>query len=51
MKHWLVPEDFDHSWAEAHHLLSTVDADQDQKLSQVVRHFELEKTTFYPVLL
>ncbi|XP_023347334.1 calumenin-B [Eurytemora carolleeae] len=34
MKHWLVPEDFDHSWAEAHHLLSTVDADQDQKLSQ-----------------
>lgn len=34
MKHWIIPEDFDHAEAEARHLIYEADSDDDQKLTK-----------------
>ena len=37
MKDWIVPEDFDLVMAEAHHLITSVDVDMDEKLTRVIK--------------
>lgn len=34
VKDWIVPENFDHTWAEAHHLMVTADDNQDNLLTK-----------------
>lgn len=34
VKHWIIPEDFDHAEAEARHLIYEADSDDDQKLTK-----------------
>ncbi|XP_058804085.1 calumenin [Phymastichus coffea] len=34
VKHWILPEDFDHAEAEARHLIYEADSDADQKLTK-----------------
>jgi hypothetical protein len=40
VKDWIVPENFDHTWAEAHHLLVTVDDNQDNLLTKATTHVQ-----------
>jgi len=48
-----VPENFDHTWAEAHHLMVTVDANQDDLLTKAATNLKFiffkEKVSSFPV--
>ncbi len=52
-----MPENFDHTWAEAHHLMVTVDANQDDLLTKAATNLKfiffkgtlLEKVSSFPV--
>ncbi|KAL1506394.1 hypothetical protein ABEB36_005765 [Hypothenemus hampei] len=43
VKHWILPEDFDHAEAEARHLIYEADQDADEQLTkdEVLKKFEL----------
>jgi len=56
MKDWLVPEDFDLPLVEAHHLIATVDTNQDEKLTrdEIMDRYEVfigSKATGYGEML
>ena len=42
-----MPEDFDLTGAEAHHLIVTVDADKDEKLTKVIFIFDEKLLLLY----
>ncbi len=47
-----MPENFDHTWAEAHHLMVTVDANQDDLLTKAATNLKFiffkEKVSSFP---